>query len=318
MIIISTELILIEFIVVPVVAIIFGTTVYFFIKSRKSLQETLKATKKNFPSSKPDKYTPQKRSHVVEQEEQFAKMRYQISAPKQQQPVTEIKKTSLRDENLVNELKSTISQQQKLLDSYLEKVDALESERKEELNYQIQNLEKEINKLHLVIEKKDEEIEDLHQQASAAQKMAARIEEVYREFDLLQEKMSLLEKQANRANNLAIELEDTKHSYEQVHKELLRKHEKLEEVMNESQKMRQQMNELEDKLADANLQRQQLQKKVVFLTDLNNDMQNISETNKKLQTELRRIGELESMLNIMAEERELLLRNRQQNNASSL
>jgi uncharacterized protein Smg (DUF494 family) len=99
-----------------------------------------------------------------------------------------------------------------------------------------------------------------------------------------------------------------KFSYEQVHKELLRKQEKLEDIMDENQRMRQQKDELEDKLSEANLQRQQLQKKVVFLTDLNNDMQSISDTNKKLQTEMRRIGELESMLNMMAEERDFLLR----------
>jgi len=37
-------------------------------------------------------------------------------------------------------------------------------------------------------------------------------------------------------------------------------------------------------------------------------MQGIADSNKKLQTELRRIGELESMLNMMAEERDFLLR----------
>jgi len=103
-------------------------------------------------------------------------------------------------------------------------------------------------------------------------------------------------------------LEDTKYTYEQVHKELLRKQEKLEELMEENQLLRHQKNEAEDKLADANLQRQQLHKKVQFLSDLNNDMQNIADTNKKLQTDLRRIGELESMLNMMSEEREFLLR----------
>ena len=108
--------------------------------------------------------------------------------------------------------------------------------------------------------------------------------------------------------DLAIELEDTKYTYEQVHKELLRKQEKLEELMEENQLLRHQKNEAEDKLADANLQRQQLHKKVQFLSDLNSDMQNIADTNKKLQTDLRRIGELESMLNMMSEEREFLLR----------
>lgn len=318
MIILTIELSLIEFIILPIVVIVFGITVYFFIKSRKSLQEILKANKKNLASLKAEKYAPQKRSSLVEMEEQFAKMRYQASAAKQGKPAIALKNSPPKNENLVTELKNTISQQQKLLDTYLQKVEEVEREKKEALNHQIHNLEKEITRLHFVVEKKDEEMEDLQRQASASQKMAARIDEVYKEFDLLQEKMVQMEKQANRANNLAIELEDTKHAYELVHKELLRKHEKLEEVMNENQKMRQQMNELEDKLSDANLQRQQLQKKVLFLTDLNNEMQNISETNKKLQTELRRIGELESMLSIMAEERELLLQSRQQSNKSSL
>lgn len=316
--ILTIEITLIEFVIMPIVVILFGVTLFFFFKSRKSLQKIMQESKKKFPFEKDNKYAPQKRSSLVEMEEQFAKMRYQALDTKQEKPAAQLKNHLPKNENLVIELRNTISEQQKLLDSYLQKVEAVESERKQELNHQVHTLEKEITKLHLVIEKKDEEMEDLQQQASAAQKMAARIEEVYKEFDLLQEKMMQLEKQANRANNLAIELEDTKHAYELVHKELLRKHEKMEEVMNENQNMRQQMNELEDKLSDANLQRQQLQKKVLFLTDLNNDMQNISETNKKLQTELRRIGELESMLSIMAEERELLLRSRQQNNKSSL
>jgi uncharacterized protein (DUF3084 family) len=120
--------------------------------------------------------------------------------------------------------------------------------------------------------------------------------------------METLEKQANRANNLAIELEDTRQAYEQVHKDLLRKNEKLEEAFRENQQLQHQFNSLEDKLAEANLQRQQLQKKVQFLQDLNADLQSISDTNKKLQTELRRVGELESMLNMIAEERDYLLR----------
>jgi chromosome segregation ATPase len=120
--------------------------------------------------------------------------------------------------------------------------------------------------------------------------------------------MVTLEKQANRANNLALELEDTRQSYEQIHKDLQRKAEKLEEAFLENQRLQQQLNTSEDKLAEANLQRQQLQKKVLFLQDLNTDLQTVSDTNKKLQTELRRIGELESMLDMIAEERDYLLR----------
>jgi chromosome segregation ATPase len=308
MITIAINLTLIEFIVLPLAAIIFGVTLYFFLKSRKSLQETLRATRKLTPiKTKEEKQTDYKRSSMVELEEQLARRRYEASVPKQAKSETHFKKP-VKEEHTVQDLKNTIAQQQRLLDSYLEKVEELENEGKEELNTKVAELENQVDELYSVIETKDEELKQLQLETSAAQRMAARIEEVYKEFEQLQLKMSALEKQASRANNLAIELEDTKYAYEQVHKELLRKQDKLEEVMEENQHRRREMNELEDKLSEANLQRQQLQKKVLFLTDLNNDMQSIADTNKKLQTELRRIGELESMLNMMAEERDFLLR----------
>jgi chromosome segregation ATPase len=307
----------VAFVALPLGAITLGVTIYFFLKSRESLKQALegnsfesKPVKKQRPVKEVKKEpspTSFRRSSLVDLEEQFARMRYEASASREEQAAVP-KKQIASDEHLVQDMKETIAQQQKLLTGYLQKIEQVEHDGREELVQQNNTLQKEITKLHGIIEKKDEEIEEVQQQASTAHKMAAKIEEVYQEFDQLQEKMSALEKQANRANNLAIDLEDVRHSYEQVHKELQRKQEKLEEVMNENQRMRLEMNTLEDKLAEANLQRQQLQKKVQFLQELNTDMQSISDTNKKLQTELRRIGELESMLNMMAEERDYLLR----------
>lgn len=311
MITIAVNLTMIAFIALPLCAIALGVTVYFFLKTRESLEKTLKATQR--PSvlrSMQEKEERQKRVHFMAGlEEKITQVRNKVSAARETPAAA--KPASNSDANLVQNLKTTIAQQQKVLNSYLEKIESMEEEGREELKQQNQDLEREIAKLHHVIEKKDEEIDEIYQQASGAQKMASKIEEVYQEFEQLQTKMATLEKQANKANNLAIELEDTRHSYEQVHRELMRKHEKLEEVMNDNQRMRQEMNTLEDKLSEANLQRQQLQKKVQFLQELNTDMQNISDANKKLQTELRRIGELESMLNMMAEERDSLLRKKE-------
>lgn len=306
---IAINLTLIELIVLALAVTTFGVTVYFFIKSRKTLQETLHATKKSAAiETKKEKQSSFKQDRVIELRQQLSRLRNEPVLPKQERTENPLKKVTPKDEIAVLDLKNTIAQQQRMLDSYLQKVEELENEGKEELNSTIEELERKVDELSGEIEEKDEEIKDLKQQAFAGQRMAAKIEEVYQEFEQLQTKMAVLEKQASRANNLAIELEDTRYSYEQVHKELLRKQEKLEEQMEETQRMRLQMDELEDKLSEANLQRQQLHKKVQFLTDLNNDMQSISDTNKKLQTELRRIGELESMLNMMAEERDFLLR----------
>lgn len=305
--IIAINLTLIEMIVLPLAAVIFGVTLYFFIKSRKNLQDTLKANRKNFAlNPRPEKLQTPVSGHTPVFHERVAR-----NVPDHlSQEKSGIFKKKAQDEHTVMDLKQTIAQQQKMLDTYLHKVEELENEGRLELNKTIKGLEKKVDELYAVIERKDEELKEVTQQAVAGERMAARIEEVYREFDQLQAKMEHLEKQAGRANNLAIELEDTRYSYEQVHKELLRKQEKLEQLSEESQQMRFDMDELQDKLAEANLQRQQLQKKVQFLTELNNDMQGISDTNKKLKSELRRIGELESMLNIMSEEREYLLKKR--------
>lgn len=305
----AINLTVIAFIALPLGAITLGVTVYFFLKTRASLRETLVEANKPRSVLQPQP-APQKRSGIMSDlEDKFSRLKTKMAAAKEEPLPSPIKRAgTVSDEHLVHELKTTIAQQQKVLNSYLQQVEQMDKGGKEELRLHNKELEREIAKLHQVIDQKDEELENAQQQALAAQKMSSRIEEVYLEFEQFQAKMSALEKQANRANNLAIELEDTRHSYEQVHKELLRKQEKLEEVMQDNQRMRQDMNELEDKLSDANLQRQQLQKKVQFLQDLNTEMQNISDTNKKLQTELRRIGELESMLNMMAAERDSLLR----------
>ena len=83
---------------------------------------------------------------------------------------------------------------------------------------------------------------------------------------------------------------------------------KLNSTTNDNQQLQSQLIETEDKLREASFQRQQLQKRVAYLEELNNDLQAVSDANKKLEVQLKRIGELESMLNMAAEERDQLIR----------
>jgi chromosome segregation ATPase len=300
---------LLEIAVLLAGALVLGLAIYFFIDSQRSLKQTLKKTNEKV-TLRPGFYGTSpvaKANRVVEpvrDEIKEVKRNYPAEAEK---PVL-VKTKTLPKEESIDSLKETVLQQQKLLNSFLRQVEEIENEGREELEMQNKHLQSEIKGLEAQLDKKNAELEEVKQQASMSERMAAKIEEVYQEFDLLQGKMVTLEKQANRANNLALELEDTRQSYEQIHKDLQRKAEKLEEAFLENQRLQQQLNTSEDKLAEANLQRQQLQKKVLFLQDLNTDLQTVSDTNKKLQTELRRIGELESMLDMIAEERDYLLR----------
>lgn len=284
-------------------AIILGLSIHFYIVNRRSLQEAIE-------SSTPTFYKLRFR------QENSSAIAKQALPPKREEPKVTVyeprvpAKTQNREEAVesVEDLKTTIMKQQQLLNGFLKQVEEIEQSGREEMELENQELREEIEELKEMVSTRDAEIDDIQRKADLAESLNSRIEEVYKEFENLQSKMTALEKQAARANNLALELEDTRQSYEQVHKELQRKSERLEETFAENHRLQQQFHQLEDKLAEANLQRQQLQKKVQFLQELNLDMQSVSETNKKLQTELRRIGELESMLNMIAEERDMLRR----------
>ena len=154
------------------------------------------------------------------------------------------------------------------------------------------------------------ELQKLKQQLSTSQKMTARIDDVYKEFEALQQKIATLEQTAGKANDLMIELDALKQTNAQTKKDLTRKQEKLQQLMVENQDLQERLNETEDKLSEANLERQQLTKKLQFLENMHNEVQRVSEANKKLQNDLRRIGELESMLSMVSGERDMLLKKR--------
>src|SRR5688572_2049800 len=298
---------ILEIAVLLTVALVLGLTIHFFIVSRRSLKKALlesnpEVFRRSKPYSAPE---PVKETKKVPAESTAARHKRILEHEFDRRTKT------LTNEESVDNLKETILQQQRLLNGFLKQVEEIENVGRGELEKDNKELKKEITDLELKLDKKQLALDDALQQAAIADRMADRIEEVYKEFDLLQNKMEALEAQASRANNFALELEDTREAYEQVHKDLQRKNEKLDELFLENQNLQLQLNELEDKLAESNLQRQQLQKKVQFLQDLNTDLQSVSDTNKKLQTELRRVSELESMLNMIAEERDLLLRKQQ-------
>jgi chromosome segregation ATPase len=122
--------------------------------------------------------------------------------------------------------------------------------------------------------------------------------------------MADLEENANKANELAMELDDVQQAYAQLRKDFARKQERIQEVVEENEQLHQRLSETEDKLTEANLQRQQLAKKVQLLESINTELQQMSDANKKLKNEIRRIAELESMLSMVSDERDLLLKKR--------
>lgn len=212
----------------------------------------------------------------------------------------------------LNEVKDSILQQKQQLDKLWQRVDSFTMEQPAQVKTKKDDAElyEKIEGLELMLEEKDEELQKLRKSNEVAQMMASRLEQVEEEFSLMQERVEEFEKEASRAKQLAMDLEDAQEECRQVHKEHQRKAEKLQELMQEQARLHQQLCETEDKLQEANMQRHQFMKRARILEEMNSDFQNVADTNSKMKNELRRMGELESMLNMMTQERDHLLRKR--------
>jgi archaellum component FlaC len=302
-----------DIVVLNVMAIVLGIVIHLVITNRRNLQKLMRESEAEMNMSGNSSHLPafdemdvfqlpgtrgKKKAPVAPLDEMPSPFSFLKKEPKH-----EPKPVYSNHGGEFASLKTNLEQQQRSLDKLMQQMGQMHGSKKEETN-------EEIDMLQRLLDDKEAELQKVKSQLAGVQKMSNRIEDVYQEFDALQQKIAGLEKQAKGASELAIELEDAREAQKQIKKELVRKQEKLQEAVEESQRLYHQLGEAEDKLAEANLQRQQLMKKVQFLENLNTEFQQVSEANKKLQNELRRIGELESMLSMMTDEREILLKRR--------
>jgi chromosome segregation ATPase len=157
------------------------------------------------------------------------------------------------------------------------------------------------------LEDKESEIHNIRQKETLTKEMSSMLDNAYSDFNLLQEKIRKLEVQLTSSRMQSLEHEDLKEAHLKLTSDVERYRQKSQALTSENLQLQQELNHIEDKLKEANLQRQQLQKKVAYLEEINNDLHVVSDANKKLEGQLRRIGELESMLNVVSEERDQLM-----------
>lgn len=202
---------------------------------------------------------------------------------------------------VVQDLKLSIRQQQKTLELLLTRVDKMEMSEEQSLMRPITSR---------ALDEKEAELQKTKQQLSAAQKVAGRVTEVYEELDLLQQKLADLEESDAKTTALTSELEEMQEAYELLQTNLEAQEEKTQQLTKENEDLQQQLAETASNLNEATTQRQQLQKRVQLLENINAELHQLSEANTKLKAELRRIAELESLLSLVSDERDILLKKR--------
>ncbi|HEY1200052.1 MAG TPA: hypothetical protein VGE79_03675, partial [Niastella sp.] len=152
-----------------------------------------------------------------------------------------------------------------------------------------------LNEMLTVLAGKDARIVELEQQQLLSDEMEERMQKAYEEFNALREKLLKVESLSNPPSR-QFEFEEMQQNNFKLIREFDEYKQKHLDLLEENRRLSRLLADTEEKLRESNFQRQQLQKKVSFLEELNRDLQQISEHNKKLENQLRRMSEIEVML----------------------
>ncbi len=137
---------------------------------------------------------------------------------------------------------------------------------------------------------------------SLFKEMTDRLGKAYEEFSLLQDRIHKVEAQIVDPRSRSLDYDGLEQSYFRITKEYDELKLKYLALMEENQRQARSLTDVEEKLRDASFQKLQLTRKVAFLDELANDLQEVSGHHKRLETQLKRISEIETLLSRATDE----------------
>ena len=335
----TLSLTLIEIIVLMLGAITLGITIHFFIVSRRSLKATTLSASGKIGRDL-EQWKLRYFNDTESRDKELITLKKQLADTEENNNINSIEAEEMRKLNkkLQAELESIrkttgqtstapasdrpgymeqLRQAQSSLLEHNEKINLLlgqidlvkeTEEKQQEVQKVNDELANQINDLKVLLSQKEAEIKNTRQKEHLTTEMTSRLDSAYNEFNVLQDKIQKLETQVIASKGLSLDYEDLQESHQKTTRDFEEQKLKYNGALSQNQQLQAELAAAEDNYREANFQRQQLQKRVAYLEELNNDMQAVSEANKKLEGQLKRIGELESRLDMVAEERDELAR----------
>jgi chromosome segregation ATPase len=324
---------IIEITVLMLGAIVLGITIHFFITSRRSLKNST-AGESNKISKSLEEWKLKYFNDVEIRDKELATLRERLEESEENSNINSIEADEMRQQNKrlkseietlrktlpssekpdyiqqLRQAQSSLMEHNEKINQLLEQIDLVKEteEKQQEILKNNEELSDQIAELKSILSQKEKEVNNIRQKEHLTKEMTSMLDSAYSEFNTLQSKIHKLESQVNSSKMMNMDYEDMKEAHYKLTRDYDENKIKLNTALTENQLLHSQIIETEDKLREANFQRQQLQKRVAYLEELNNDLQAVSDANKKLESQLKRIGELESMLNVVAEERDQLAR----------
>lgn len=290
----------------------------------KKLQAEIEALKKNPPTAREPRESDQSKKKIQEAEEAarlhaaeaedlrivnkklMAEIELLRSAQAHPAPVAGEKPDYMEQ---LRKAQSSLMEHNEKINQLLGQIELVKEteEKQQEIVKLNEELTAQIEDLRYKLSQKEKEVSNSRQKEHLTTEMNAMLDSAYNEFNILQSKMQKLEAQVAASRKLSMEFEVLKESYDKLSRD--HEEQKLKYITHadENRQLKTTLATVEEQLRDAEFQRQQLQKRVLYLEELNTDMQVMVDANKKLESQLKRIGELESMLNVIAEERDQLM-----------
>jgi len=322
---------IVELIVLFFCAVTLGVVIHFFITSRRNLKASPVETekmKKNINEWKLKYF-----NDIESKDNEISDLKSRLGEAEENSRIYKIEIDELRRQQrrLQSELEAVQKSEPENKPSYIEQLRTAQAsllEHNEKINQLLQNIDmvkeneekqrlmseeheglvNQVKELRYLLGQKESEIYNIRQKENLTKEMTSMLDNAYSEFNTLQGKIQKLESQLASNKMLSLEHDDLKEAYQKISREQEDYKIKLQALSAENQQLALRANEAEDKLRESSFQRQQLQKRVGYLEELNTDLQVVAEANKKLEHQLKRIGELESMLNVISEENQILKR----------
>jgi len=328
----TLNLSIVELIVLFFCAISLGVVIHFFLTGRGSLEDSAVETEKM--KGKIDDWKLKYFNDIEAREKEVSELKTLLSETEENNRIYKIEieelqrqqrwaeselesvqrvETAVNKPNYIDQLRmaqSSLLEHNEKINQLLENIEVVKEneERQKLMEEENEELVTEVRELKYLLGQKESEIHNIKQKENLTREMTSMLDSAYSEFNTLQSKIQKLEGQLSSSKMVSLEYEDLKEAYQKNLRDYEDYKVKLQVLTTENQQLALQLNEMEDKYREANFQRQQLQKRVGYLEELNSDLQVMADANKKLEHQLRRVGELESMLNVVSEENQILKR----------
>ena len=311
-----------EIIIFLLGALILGFTIHYFWTSRNAIK-----SQKSIPPAEGindnDNWKLKYYTDMEIQEKTMQQLRDRLSESEENEKIYHLETEELREE--LNILKEKYSRAEAMVkpatitDDYLHQLKVAqenlfqynqhinkllqqiqmlkESEKKfQDLQQQHSVLNEQLSGMHRQLAEKDAEINRIMQEQRMLLEMNERMDKAYADFTHMQEKLRKLEQYLDQPHGKRIEYDQLQESYFKINREYDEVKGKQMALFEENQRLSRILADTEDKLKESNFQRQLYQKKMLFLEELNRDLQEASEQHKKMESQLRRISEMESFL----------------------